>query len=52
MQEIDRERFVSDIEHEGFTVHPSIFDPDKIAELDNYAASLLPQRGHDKDKKW
>lgn len=52
MQEIDRNRFVNDIEHEGFTVHQNIFDPEKIAELDAYAATLPPQRGHDKDKKW
>ena len=52
MNEIDKSRFVRDIEHDGFTVHKEVFDKDKIAELDAFAATLPPQRGHDKNKKW
>ncbi len=52
MNDIDQDRFVRDIEHEGFTVHREIFDLDKIKELNDYAATLTPERGHDKNKKW
>ena len=52
MNEIDKNRFVRDIGHDGFTVHKEVFDKDKIAELDAFAATLPPQRGHDKHKKW
>ena len=50
--EINRERFINDIDHIGFTVHEDIFDKEKIAELNEYAKTLPPERGHDKNLKW
>lgn len=52
MVELNREKFLHEIEHVGFTVYQNQFDKQMIAELDEYAKTLNPERGHDKDKKW
>lgn len=52
MVEVNKDKFLNEIEHTGFTVHDDVFDKDMIRELDEYAATLGPQRGHDKNKKW
>jgi hypothetical protein len=52
MVEVNREKFLHEIEHIGFTVHQNQFDKQMIAELNEYAKTLNPERGHDKDKKW
>lgn len=49
---MDRERFVNDINNIGFTVHHDVFDHEKIRVLNEYASSLPPERGHDKNMKW
>lgn len=49
---MDREKFINDINHIGFTVHQNIFNHDMINELNDYASTLQPQRGHDKNMKW
>jgi ectoine hydroxylase-related dioxygenase (phytanoyl-CoA dioxygenase family) len=52
MNDVDNDRFLRDIEHEGFTVHHDVFDNNKIAELNEYAMTLGPERGHDINQKW
>lgn len=52
MSEIDCKKFITDLNVEGFTVHKGIFDKNDIAELNEYAATLGPERGHDKNQKW
>lgn len=49
---MDRERFLNEINDVGFTVHQNAFDKEEIAELNEYAKTLNPERGHDKNKKW
>ena len=50
--EVNREKFLNEIEHVGFTVHENVFDPQVVTELNEYASTLDPQRGHDKNMKW
>ena len=50
--EINKEQFLAELDEIGFTVQRSAFDPEVIAELDQWAASLPPERGHGMDKKW
>jgi ectoine hydroxylase-related dioxygenase (phytanoyl-CoA dioxygenase family) len=52
MVEVNREKFLNEIEHVGFTVHQSVFDNPMIAELNEYAKTLGPERGHSIDQKW
>jgi len=49
---MDREKFINDINHTGFTVHQNIFDQNIIHELNSYAETLNPERGHDKNLNW
>jgi len=49
---MDKEKFINEINHIGFTVHENVFDHDMIVNLDEYASTLQPQRGHDKNMKW
>lgn len=50
--DIDRDKFINEIRYEGFTFQQSVFSETMIQELDEYAATLPPQRGHDKGKNW
>ena len=49
---MDREKFINEINHIGFTVHENVFDISIIEELNNYAKTLNPERGHDKKMNW
>ena len=49
---MDENRFVREINDVGFTVHSDTFDKDCIQELNEYAATFQPERGHTKDLKW
>jgi ectoine hydroxylase-related dioxygenase (phytanoyl-CoA dioxygenase family) len=49
---MDRDRFLHDLNHTGFTVQRDAFDIDKINELNEFAETINPERGHTKDKKW
>jgi len=49
---MDKEKFINEINHIGFTVHENVFDHDMIVDLNEYASTLQPQRGHDKNMKW
>jgi len=49
---MDKEKFINEINHIGFTVHENVFDHNMIVDLDEYASTLQPQRGHDKNMKW
>jgi ectoine hydroxylase-related dioxygenase (phytanoyl-CoA dioxygenase family) len=52
MVEVNREKFLNEIEHIGFTIHRNVFDKQIISELNEYAKTLNPERGHDKNQKW
>ena len=52
MIQVDDKKFQQEIEDIGFTVHQNVFDKQAINELDEYAQTLPPDRGHDKNKKW
>jgi len=52
MNEIDSKKFQRDIHNIGFTVHENIFSKEDIAELNQYAMKLKPERGHDMNQKW
>ena len=52
MIQVDDKKFQQEIEDIGFTVHQNVFDKQAISELDEYAQTLKPDRGHDKNKKW
>ena len=49
---MNRDRFLHDLNHTGFTVQRDAFDIDKINELNEFAETINPERGHTKDKKW
>jgi ectoine hydroxylase-related dioxygenase (phytanoyl-CoA dioxygenase family) len=49
---MNRDRFLHDLNHTGFTVQRDAFDINKINELNLFAESLPPERGHSKDKTW
>ena len=49
---MDREKFINEINDTGFTVHRDVFDPNIIQELNEYAQTIPPERGHDKNMKW
>ena len=50
---MDSKQFVKDINDTGFTVQQNAFDPEKIRELDQFAATVTPERGHLlTDRKW
>jgi len=49
---VDKEKFIDDIDNIGFTVHQSAFDPNVIKELDEYAKTMRPMRGHALDRSW
>jgi len=49
---MDKEKFINEINHIGFTVHENVFDHNMIVDLNEYASTLQPQRGHDKNMKW
>jgi len=49
---MNQTRFVDDINDVGFTVHQDVFDKDCISELNQYASTFAPERGHTKDLKW
>ena len=49
---MNRDRFLHDLNHTGFTVQRDAFDIDKIKELNEFAETINPERGHTKDKKW
>jgi ectoine hydroxylase-related dioxygenase (phytanoyl-CoA dioxygenase family) len=49
---MNKEKFINEINHIGFTVHENVFDHDMIVDLNEYASTLQPQRGHDKNMKW
>jgi hypothetical protein len=50
--EINRESFLQELDEIGFTVQRGIFDTQKVSELNEFATTLPPERGHDKNKKW
>jgi|TARA_B110000908_G_scaffold96929_1_gene114523 ectoine hydroxylase-related dioxygenase (phytanoyl-CoA dioxygenase family) len=49
---MNRDGFLHDLNHTGFTVQRDAFDIDKINELNEFAETINPERGHTKDKKW
>jgi ectoine hydroxylase-related dioxygenase (phytanoyl-CoA dioxygenase family) len=49
---MNRDEFLHDLNHTGFTVQRDAFDIDKINELNEFAETINPERGHTKDKKW
>jgi len=49
---MNRDGFLQDLNHTGFTVQRDAFDIDKINELNEFAETINPERGHTKDKKW
>ena len=49
---MDENRFVKEINDIGFTVHSDTFDKDCIQELNEYASTFAPERGHTRDLKW
>ena len=49
---MDKDKFINEIENIGFTVHEDVFDKNMISELNEFAKTIPPQRGHDKDVKW
>lgn len=49
---IDKELFINQLTEIGFTKQDSVFDIDMISELNAYAETLKPERGHDKNQKW
>ena len=49
---MNRDRFLHDLNHTGFTVQRDAFGIDKINELNEFAETINPERGHTKDKKW
>ena len=49
---MNRDRFLHDLNHTGFTVQRDAFDIGKINELNEFAETIRPERGHTKDKKW
>lgn len=49
---MDKEKFMNTFNHVGFTVQRDIFDKNKIEELNQWAETVSPERGHDKNKKW
>jgi ectoine hydroxylase-related dioxygenase (phytanoyl-CoA dioxygenase family) len=50
--EIDNQKFINEINDIGFTVHQDVFDPNIIRELEEYAQTMPPERGHDKNMQW
>jgi|TARA_B110000858_G_scaffold64321_2_gene74513 ectoine hydroxylase-related dioxygenase (phytanoyl-CoA dioxygenase family) len=49
---MNRDGFLHDLTHTGFTVQHNAFDTDMVNELNLFAESLPPERGHAKDKTW
>ena len=49
---MNRDGFLHDLNHVGFTVQHNAFDMDMISQLNSFAESLPPERGHSKDRKW
>ena len=49
---MNRDIFLHDLKHTGFTVQRDAFDIGKINELNEFAETIRPERGHTKDKKW
>jgi len=50
--EINRDVFLQELDEIGFTVQRGAFDVEKVKELEEYAKTLGPERGHDKNIKW
>lgn len=50
--EINRDTFLKELDEIGFTVQRGAFDVEKVKELEEYAKTLGPERGHDKNIKW
>lgn len=50
--QVDKQRFISEITDIGFTKQDSVFPAEMIKELNDYADSLKPERGHDMNQKW
>ena len=49
---MDKDKFINEIEDIGFTVHEDVFDKNMISELNEFAKTIPPQRGHDKNITW
>lgn len=52
MVQVNRETFIKEIDEIGFTVQQDVFDREMISELNQFAETLGPERGHDKAMKW
>jgi len=52
MDENKRDKFIHEIQQIGFTVQENAFDPERVNELNEFAKTIPPERGHTKDQKW